>query len=328
MMNQKIWQKADQNNLNLSDIIIRALVRSGTVITLQDTDLEFLFIANIPYPWKFEALEPPSDTSLFGMEIATRLAELKKNTLLSGQIGRMEASDGGEATYQFVVEMVSMTDERKAVITTIIDLTEERRREAVLKSLLREVSHRSKNMLAIVQSMANQTARAAGSLDQFIKIFRGRIQSLSFSQDLVTAESWRGADLFTLIEKQTSLYLGEGVRGIQVTGENIHLTPNGVTHVGLAIHELTLNAAARGTLDGNISYPVKLEVERKRTGNITLRWTEGLPLANSAQGHETGEIDLDSVLLKRVVPQSLDGKVVYEIKEVKLVYELNFDSSR
>ncbi len=88
------------------------------------------------------------------------------------------------------------------LVTTAIEISELKRREQVLKTLLREVSHRSKNLLAIVQSMASQTARFTDSIDDFLLKFRGRIQSLSYSQDLVTDSNWRGALFRDLVHSQ------------------------------------------------------------------------------------------------------------------------------
>jgi len=79
------------------------------------------------------------------------------------------------------------------LITTGVNVTELRMREQVLKILLREVIHCSKNLLAIMQSIAVQTARFSDSVISFLKKFQGRIQSLSHSQDLVTDSNWRGA---------------------------------------------------------------------------------------------------------------------------------------
>lgn len=79
------------------------------------------------------------------------------------------------------------------LITTGVNVTELRMREQVLKILLREVIHCSKNLLAIMQSIAVQTARFSDSVISFLKKFQGRIQSLSHSQDLVTDSNWKGA---------------------------------------------------------------------------------------------------------------------------------------
>ena len=92
------------------------------------------------------------------------------------------------------------------IVSTIVDVTSQKHREQTLRTLLREVSHRSKNLLAIIQSIATQTGRYSGSIDVFLTRFRGRIQSLASSQDLVTSSNWRGATLSELVAGQVSRY--------------------------------------------------------------------------------------------------------------------------
>ncbi|TGU42030.1 histidine kinase, partial [bacterium M00.F.Ca.ET.146.01.1.1] len=89
----------------------------------------------------------------------------------------------------------SEAGEVQGVVTTMVETTEQKRREQTLKTLLREVSHRSKNLLAIIQSIATQTGRYSETLGDFLTRFRGRLQSLASSQDLVTSSNWRGAAL-------------------------------------------------------------------------------------------------------------------------------------
>ena len=82
---------------------------------------------------------------------------------------------------------------------TAVDITEQKRREQALRALLREVAHRSKNLLAIIQSIATQTGRYSETVDDFLSRFRGRLQSLASTQDLVTSSDWRGAALQDLV---------------------------------------------------------------------------------------------------------------------------------
>ena len=83
---------------------------------------------------------------------------------------------------------------------TIRDVTERKRHEDEVQLLLREVNHRAKNMLAVVQAIARQTA--ATTPDQFIERFGERVQALGSSQDLLVKNEWRGVDLAELIRSQ------------------------------------------------------------------------------------------------------------------------------
>ena len=71
-----------------------------------------------------------------------------------------------------------------------LDITERRHQEERIKLLLREVNHRAKNMLAVVQSIARQTA--AASPKEFLERFSERVQALATSEDLVVKAEWQG----------------------------------------------------------------------------------------------------------------------------------------
>src|SRR5258708_28420325 len=73
-----------------------------------------------------------------------------------------------------------------------VDVTERKEGEAHLRLLLRELTHRSKNLLAVIQAMARQTARRAGSIDGFVEQFGARLQALATSHDVLVRESWDG----------------------------------------------------------------------------------------------------------------------------------------
>src|SRR5690606_21112573 len=106
----------------------------------------------------------------------------------------------------------------QGVVTTIVEITERKHREQTLRTLLREVSHRSKNLLAIIQSIATQTGRYSSGIDSFLDRFRGRLQSLASSQDLVTSSNWRGAMLHELVDGQVSRFLGEADTAVRLDG--------------------------------------------------------------------------------------------------------------
>src|SRR5690349_12809116 len=202
------------------------------------------------------------------------------------------------------------------------EVTESRHREKVLKSLLRELSHRSINLLAIIQGIATQTARNTISLDSFLMKFRGRLQSLSNSQDLITDSSWRGAFLFELAEKQFAPYWPETSGSLPIFGINAHLTPNAAVHLGLALHELIVNSASYGAIaSGATSITLNCrEAEIAGRQAIELAWVEVLP--NSGDVHEFSENSFGRTVLERVVPSSVNGKAELALVPGRIEYRL------
>src|SRR5690606_27096184 len=126
--------------------------------------------------------------------------------------------------------------EIEGVFSTMIEITAQKRREVQLRNLLREVSHRSKNLLAIILSLATQTARHSTSITGFITDFSGRLQAIARAQDLVTDRDWQGASLNELIVKEVALFRGDRPLDLQISGADPVISPTAALYVGLAIH--------------------------------------------------------------------------------------------
>jgi two-component sensor histidine kinase len=177
-------------------------------------------------------------------------------------------------------------------------------------------------LLAIIQGIATQTARNTLSLDSFLVKFRGRLQSLSNSQDLITDSSWRGAFLFELAEKQFAPYWPETAGPLPIFGINVHLTPNAAVHVGLALHELIVNSASYGAMSGGTP-AVSVSSRETTLGDrkaIQLSWGERL--TDKTEVHEFSENSFGKTVLERVVPSSVNGKAELALLPGRIEYQL------
>ncbi|MGK6311770.1 sensor histidine kinase [Neorhizobium sp. DT-125] len=303
-----------------------ALVDLGASIIIQDSRRNYLFVTNLPEVWATEHAAVPTDISLFGDEVGAKLATLKDGITQSGNKGHIEITVGTEQVYEFRVQAVEFAKGGVYLVTTIVDRSEERHRERLLRALLREVSHRSKNLLAIIQSIALQTARYSGSLELFLHKFRGRLYSLSQSQDLITDSSWRGAYFFELVQQQTEKYLPENKHLVRVHGDNVLLSPNASLHLGLALHELIVNAVSHGSLlrSGRV---INVTCTRKHANGhdaLEVVWDEALVDRKPEGGEEALKAHFGSTVLERVVPVSVNGKAHYVISSDRISYQLVF----
>lgn len=330
MSHQLTWQQAGEGDDRLRDFFMPALVDLGASVIIQDFDRNYLFVTNLPVIWAGGLSERPDDLSLFGGDIAERLAALKGGLTKSGQKSHIEFSVGSEEVYEFRIQVLEIEGQGLYLVTTIVDRSEERHRERLLRALLREVSHRSKNLLAIIQSIALQTARYSVTLDMFLNKFRGRLYSLSQSQDLITDSSWRGAYFYELVRQQTEKYLPENAHLVRVSGDNVLLTPNASLHLGLALHELIVNAVSHGSLVKN-GRAIAVTCHRMQVNgqdSLEIRWDEGLSRASdrleSSQTEEMLKANFGSTVLERVVPASVNGKARYHITADRISYSLVF----
>src|SRR5262249_41653137 len=147
-----------------------------------------------------------------------------------------------------------------------------------LRLALLELAHRSKNLLAVVLSIARQSADESQTLSQFGNRFVGRIQSLALAHDVLTDESWRGASVFSLVRSQLSAFTGNAAAQSTIGGHNAYLKPNAVQYVGLALHELIALSVVSGALsaaDGHIDFASALvAVDGDEGPNLVLTWRE------------------------------------------------------
>lgn len=132
-----------------------------------------------------------------------------------------------------------------------VDVTEAMAAQEHQRLLINELNHRVKNTLAIVQSIATQTARRADSPNEFRDKFEARIVALSQTHDLLTRGRWEQASLRELLTQEFSPYPAEQVR---LSGPDVELPPRVAVALGLVFHELATNAAKYGGLASPVSH--------------------------------------------------------------------------
>src|ERR1700761_1873389 len=127
-----------------------------------------------------------------------------------------------------------------------IDVTERKEAEQRQDLLAREVDHRARNALAVVQSIVRLTR--ANSIDDYVAAVEGRIKALARAHALLSDARWHSADLGALVAEELAPYrAGEADKG-QGTGPNVSLPPYMAQGLALALHELATNAAKHGAL--------------------------------------------------------------------------------
>ena len=170
-------------------------------------------------------------------------------------------------------------------------------------TLQREVVHRLRNTLSIVQSMARQSARGACSVDAFIASYEGRLTALAAAHDLLTEEDWHSVRLQDVARR----VLEREERGrIDIATDSTELSATGGQAVALLLNELLTNALKYGALstaEGHVS------VRATRTGDsFSFRWTEtgGPPVAApTRQG-------FGSTLLRSIVERQCSGRLTID----------------
>lgn len=209
----------------------------------------------------------------------------------------------------------SLLEETDGVVISFIDVTSLTNAEANQRVLIAELQHRTRNLLAVVRSIAGQTVRTSGTLDEFRENFNDRLSALSRVQSLLSSFDGEPITIGGLIHMELSaLNAAHDGNRIMVSGPDIALRPSMVRTLALAIHELATNALKYGALAGETGQLsiVWEDVTDESGRNMKLVWAEtGLNLTpgselppNSGFGRE---------LIEHALPYQLGAKTHYEI---------------
>lgn len=158
------------------------------------------------------------------------------------------------------------------VTTDITDRKEAESRQALLA---REVDHRAKNTLAIVQAIVRMAKR--DSIEEYMKAVEGRIGALAQTHEILSQSKWEGADILRLVLDELAPYHSDGRQRVSAVGPSLVLVPEQAQLVAMAVHELATNAAKYGSLSVECG---KVDVSWSAfEGMLTLVWREaGGPL--------------------------------------------------
>ena len=152
------------------------------------------------------------------------------------------------------------------------DMTDRRHYEEHMAFTLRELSHRTKNMLAVVQGLTHMIARRSDSIEAFETRLRGCIQALAYSHDLLVQHDWEGATLEELLRVQLASFGGLDSGRILAQGPEVFLQPQAMQSLGLILHELGTNATKHGALSVESGH-VTIDWAWRDDG-VALTWTE------------------------------------------------------
>ncbi|PZP39858.1 MAG: hypothetical protein DI585_02780 [Pseudomonas fluorescens] len=241
-----------------------AMESSHTVVFTLDKDLKY---ATVSHPFLGQ---PPE--YYIGKTSAETLSEdnyaafrpLKRKAMETGEMvrGEIKAKIDGSIRW-FDISIAPLKNRAGHVVGltgAAIDISERKGWEQHLRLLMRELTHRSKNLLAVIQAMARQTARHTDSVDAFIERFGARLHALAGSHDLLVQESWQRASISELISSQLGHYSDLVGTQVLISGPQVYLNPDAAQNLGMALHEMATNAAKYGAL----STP---------TGQVSISWS-------------------------------------------------------
>lgn len=192
------------------------------------------------------------------------------------------------------------------------------------KLLAREVDHRAKNLLAIVQSVVQLTR--ADSVTDFKEAITGRVQSLARAHSLLAASRWQGVQLGPLIEEELAPFSPNDSPRVRASGPSILLKPAAAQAIALVVHELATNTVKYGALScdtGRLDVRWR-RVERDGEPHLALVWNEsGGPSVSPPTSRGFG-----STVIRSSVERQLKGNVELDWRDTGLRCTLTFPTGQ
>lgn len=250
----------------------------------------------------------------------------QRTRIVAGEIIHAETvrkkKDGTRVHVRLNAAPVYKADGKIIAISSIIhDITSRKEDESHRQFLTRELAHRSKNQLAIVQSIANQTGRNAKSVPEFVATFTSRLKSLAVSHELLVSRDWLDGPLRELVKLQLSAFVDDHVKDrIDVSGPHVIVSATAAQAIGLALHELATNAVKYGALSepqGRIKLHWSVKDDR-----LSIDWIEEGGPKIEKPPEQTG---FGSRVIETMAASTVSGKANIDYHRDGLRWHLEFD---
>jgi PAS domain S-box-containing protein len=235
--------------------------------------------------------------------------------------GQIQQAADGDGTFQIEIRVLHPSGRARwclcaAAVTcdargaplrvsgVMIDITELKDAEERRALLVREVDHRARNALAVVQSIVRLTK--AKSMGNYVAKVEGRINALANAHVLLSESRWEGADLHKLVEEELAPYRDRGTERVTMSGPRILLKPGVAQTIAIVLHELATNAAKYGALSqegGAIVISWRCDSER-----LTIQWRE----SGGPSVQEPTSLGFGTKVIKASLMQQLGGAATFE----------------
>jgi PAS domain S-box-containing protein len=190
-------------------------------------------------------------------------------------------------------------------VAAFVDITDRKKAEEQRDLLVAELSHRVKNTLAIVISIAQQSFSRNPNVQEARRSFDSRIRALAQTHNRLAEANWSGVSLEALLLDELAPYFREDGSNVRVFGPPVQFNAKGALTLGMALHELATNAAKHGALSskcGAVEVAWHVDPDARQ---LWIRWTEtGGPVVSPPARSGFGRL-----LLERALASDLGGNV-------------------
>ncbi len=297
----------------------------------QDRELAYDWISQPYHDMAEEQIIGRRDGDFLPAKSAAQLDRMKHGVISSGEPARAEVRIDfpAETVWQDVtlVPTTAADGTLTGLIGAAVDISERKQFESHVRLLMRELTHRSKNLLAVTQALMRQTASTSSSLEDFSPRFAARLDSLARAYDLLIKDDWRGTTMEELVRSQLAHYTDKQSSQIEITGISLRMPPDATQNIGMALHELATNAAKFGALSvpaGQVCVHWEVEGGEQGAPICRISWREtGGPLVTPPKRRGFGQ-----VVIEHTVARAVNGRVTLAYKPTGVEWSLVFPVQR
>jgi len=312
------------------DLVAIAEARTGFATYLNAAFRRFLGLPPNADPGMVR-IEGCHDAKAMALLAGTALPEARHSGSWMGE-NTVRGHDGRSVPVsQVVLAHYGARGEVEHYSTIMRDLTEQKRAEEERLLLVRELDHRAKNILAIVQAALRLTPKSDS--DTYANAVEGRVMALARAHSMLSERRWSGADLRLMLEKELTAFLAapgttsradvHDMPRAVLDGPSVSVSPAVAQGLSMALHELATNATKHGALSVpggrlSVSWTVVSEVLQ-----LCWRETQGPPIGAAPVRRGFGTRVLDSTIRRQ-----LGGTVRLGWEPAGLVCNLNVPLER
>jgi PAS domain S-box-containing protein len=201
------------------------------------------------------------------------------------------------------------------------DVTERRQAQELREVLVAELQHRTRNLIAVVRSIARQTMNHTGPTEAFRETFDDRLEALSRVQGLLSRSEHEPITLRALLELELDALAAVESGQVTVEGPSVRIRSSVVQTLALAIHELATNARKYGALsEGGGRLSITWHLRNGDAGRrVHVEWhEEGLVPSDAVTASSRPEGGYGRMLIEQALPYALGAETTYELGPTEL----------
>jgi two-component sensor histidine kinase len=268
----------------------------------------------------------PDFDGMTAVEMASKAVPEIPFIFVSGVLGEeiaIESFRHGATDYVLKQRLIRLPAAAERALAEAREKAEHRRAQHQKELLVRELSHRVKNTMAMVMSLVRRTTRGNLTVDQYTEVLLGRLRAMADAHALLFETSWSKAELLEVIRRTLTPYFrGRGERFQIEAGPLVHLDPKAALSLSMVLNELTTNAVKYGALSHETGRVI-IRWDRDDMADVpfvTLDWEEvDGPAVKPPVEHGFG-----TTLIERSVQYELQGDTVLDYAVTGLKCRLTF----